>query len=146
MKNRTYKYMTDNIFYPFGYGLSYSKVEYSNLTASWNKNKTLSVKVSVDNKSNISTTETVQIYVSAPGAGETAPLQQLSAFKRVEIQPGQTKEISCEIPADRLMTVEEDGSSKLRPGNYTITAAGAAPSKRTEELGVGSVEAIVKVK
>ncbi|MBO4772580.1 MAG: glycoside hydrolase family 3 C-terminal domain-containing protein [Bacteroidales bacterium] len=146
MKGRTYKYMTDNIFYPFGYGLSYSKVDYSNLSAVWNKDKTLSVKVSVSNTSNIKTTETVQVYISAPGAGENAPLQQLAAFRRVEILPGQTTEASFEIPADRLMTVEEDGTSKLRSGNYTITAAGAAPSSRTQELGVGSVSTVIKVK
>ncbi len=146
MKNRTYKYMSDNIFYPFGYGLSYGKVSYSSPSVVWNKNQTATVKVSVTNNSAIKTTETVQVYVSAPGAGKDAPLQQLVAFKRVELNANATAEVSFTIDAAQLKTVEADGSSKLRKGVYKFSIGGAAPSNRTKELGVSVVEKEVTIK
>ena len=99
----------------------------------------------VSNSSNVTTVETVQVYVSAPGAGQTAPIQQLAAFKRVEIKPNASVEVSFNIDADRLNTVEEDGTSKLRKGVYRISIGGAAPSNRTTQLGVGMVETEVKL-
>ena len=146
MQNRTYKYMCDNIFYPFGYGLSYGKVDYSNPSVKFNNDLTVDVKVSVTNTSDITTVETVQVYVSAPGAGKDAPLQQLAAFKRVEIQPNASVDVTFKIDVDRLKTVEEDGSSKLRKGVYKFSIGGAAPSNRTKELGVSVVEKEVTIK
>ncbi|MBO4371979.1 MAG: glycoside hydrolase family 3 C-terminal domain-containing protein, partial [Bacteroidales bacterium] len=144
MKNRTYKYMSDNIFYPFGYGLSYGKISYSEPSAVKNKDNSTTVKVKVSNNSDITTVETVQVYVSAPGAGQTAPIQQLAAFKRVEIKPNSSVDVSFNIPVERLKTVEEDGSLKLRKGTYKFAIGGAAPSNRTTQLGVGIVEKEVK--
>ncbi|MBP5367151.1 MAG: glycoside hydrolase family 3 C-terminal domain-containing protein [Bacteroidales bacterium] len=144
MKNRTYKYMSDNIFYPFGYGLSYGKISYSEPSAVKNKDNSTTVKVKVSNSSNVTTVETVQVYVSAPGAGQTAPIQQLAAFKRVEVKPNSSVDVSFTIPVERLKTVEEDGSLKLRKGTYKFTIGGAAPSNRTTQLGVGIVEKEVK--
>ena len=144
MKNRTYKYMSDNIFYPFGYGLSYGNISYSEPSAVKNKDNSTAIKVKVSNSSNVTTVETVQVYVSAPGAGQTAPIQQLAAFKRVEVKPNSSVDVSFTIPVERVKTVEEDGSLKLRKGTYKFTIGGAAPSKRTSQLGVGMVEKEVK--
>ena len=146
MKNRTYKYMSDNIFYPFGYGLSYGKISYANPSAVWNNDLTAEVKVFVTNSSEVLTEETVQVYVSVPNAGQDAPIQQLAAFKRIEVQPHSTTEVSFKINADRLKTVEEDGSQKLRSGVYKFSIGGAAPSKRTKELGVSIVETEIQIK
>ena len=144
MQNRTYKYMKDNIFYPFGYGLSYGKVSYSNPSAVKNKDNSATVRVKVSNNSDIATVETVQVYVSAPGAGQSAPIQQLAAFKRVEIKPNSSVDVSFDIAADRIKTVEADGTSKLRKGVFTFTIGGAAPSERTTQLGVSLVKTEVK--
>ena len=126
--------------------MSYGKVDYSNPSVKFNNDITVDVKVSVTNTSDITTVETVQVYVSAPGAGKDAPLQQLAAFKRVEIQPNASVDVTFKIDADRLKTVEEDGSSKLRKGVYKFAIGGAAPSNRTKELGVSVVEKEVTIK
>ena len=146
MKNRTYKYMSDNIFYPFGYGLSYGKVSYTNPSAVMNNDLTLEVKTFVTNSSDKLTNETLQVYVSVPGAGKDAPREQLAAFKRVELKPNSTTEVVLKIDAERLKTVEEDGSLRLRSGVYKVFIGGAAPSKRTKDLGVSVVETEVKIK
>ena len=74
MKGRTYKYMTDNIFYPFGFGLNYGKVEYGDLKVVANKKTGATVSVTLTNNSSWSVTEIPQVYVSAPGAGVSSPL------------------------------------------------------------------------
>lgn len=146
MKGRTYKYMTDNIFYPFGFGLNYGKVEYGDLKVIANKKTGATVSVALTNNSLWSVTEIPQVYVSAPGAGVSAPLQQLASFQRVTVEPGKSVEVRFDVPVERLMTVQEDGSSKLVRGEYVFTVANAAPSMRNEELGVSSLSAKVKMK
>jgi len=143
MQNRTYKYMTDNIFYPFGYGLSYARIDYNKLDVKLDPDRGVVVKATLANTSDRSACETVQVYVSAPGAGATAPLQQLAAFQRVELAPHSSREVTFVLEPEPVKTVEADGSKRLRRGEYTITVAGAAPSARTAELGVGSLSAKV---
>ena len=143
MKGRTYKYMADNIYYPFGYGLSYSHVDYKDVTVSADKKKGATVTVTLSNNSDRAVTETPQVYVKAPSAD--APLQQLAAFRRVDLAPHSTEQVTFELPIERMMTVQADGSSKLLKGEYTITVSAAAPSARSEELGVSSASAKVKL-
>ena len=146
MKGRTYKYMTDNIFYPFGFGLNYGKVEYGDLKVVANKKTGATMSVTLTNNSSWNVTEIPQVYVSAPGAGVSAPLQQLASFQRVTVEPGKSVEVRFDVPVERLMTVQEDGSSKLVRGEYVFTVANAAPSIRNEELGVSALSAKVKMK
>ena len=144
MKGRTYKYMTDNIFYPFGYGLSYGKVEYRDARVT-KKDKTCTVTVTLDNPSDWDVEEVAQVYVSVPGAGVTAPIQQLGAFQRVKLAANTSQEVSFEIAPERLMTVGEDGSSRLIRGEYTFTVTGATPCQRSKELGVSALSVKLKI-
>ena len=144
MRGRTYKYMSDNIYFPFGYGLSYGRADYSNLQVKADSKHAL-VTVKLSNPSTWDIAETVQVYVSAPGAGTTAPFQQLAVFKRVQLTAGASTEVLLEVPVDRMMTVQEDGSRKLLKGEYTITVSSAAPSSRNAELGVSALTAKIKL-
>ena len=140
MKGRTYKYMTDNILYPFGYGLSYSKVTYSNAAVTKMPTKTtpMTVYVDVTNNGDMPVDEVVQVYLSTPGAGNTSPIESLIGFKRVKIYPHITVTKDFQIPMELLETVQADGTSKLLTGEYQIKISGAAPCKRSDELGVSS--------
>ena len=149
MKGRTYKYMTDNILFPFGYGLSYGRVDYRNLQATVPSGfpaGTVSLSLTLQNNSDRPVTETVQAYVSAPGAGTTAPLQQLAAFQRVALAPHETRDVTFQLSPERLMTVGDDGKSRLLKGNYTFTVGAAAPGFRTTALGVPTLSASLKLK
>ena len=143
MKGRTYKYMTDGVMYPFGYGLSYSKVTYSDATATLTK-QGLHVTATLRNESDIATSEVPQVYLRVPGAGQTAAEWTLIAFDRIDIPAKATKEISFDIPTERLMTVQDNGESKLLKGQYTVAVAAAAPLKRSEQLGVSMTKATFK--
>ncbi|EFZ37110.1 glycosyl hydrolase family 3 N-terminal domain protein [Hoylesella oralis ATCC 33269] len=147
MKGRTYKYMTDNILYPFGYGLSYGKVAYGNATVTKLPTKHSSMTVSVDlsNDGNMPVDEVVQVYLSTPSAGVTSPIESLVAFKRVKIAPHATVTTDFEIPVERLETVQEDGTSKLLKGEYRVMISGAAPCNRSKELGVSCSTATFKL-
>lgn len=124
---RTYKYMSDNIYFPFGYGLSYGHVDYSNLQVTKaDRKEGITLTLTLTNRGDRTIDETPQVYITALGAGTTAPLQQLAAFQRVNVAPGTTAKVQFTIPTDRLMTVQEDGSRKLLKGDYTVTVSSAA--------------------
>ena len=145
MQGRTYKYMSDNIYFPFGFGLSYGRVGYDNLVVKADKKAGATVTVTLKNDGQQAVAETPQVYVSAPGAGVSAPLQQLVAFRRVQLEPGQSVDVTFDVPVDRLMTVQDDGSRKLLKGEYTISVASAAPCRRSTELGVSVLSSQVKL-
>src|SRR5208283_1969786 len=87
MQNRTYRYFTGEPLYPFGYGLSYSSFEYSNLKLSnpeLQAGDPLSVQVDVKNASKRAGDEVVEVYVSSPKAPGT-PLRALRGFARVHL-------------------------------------------------------------
>ena len=153
MQNRTYKYMSDNVMYPFGYGLNYSKVSYSAAALSdaktaasvLKKDKTIQVKAILKNESNVAVEEVAQVYFASPSAGKGAPNQELIAFKRVKIAPNSEVTVDFNIDADQLKTIQEDGSAKLLKGEYTFTVGGAAPCVRSNELGVSQSSFVFKL-
>ena len=144
MQGRTYKYMDDNIQYPFGFGLGYGDVRYEAVSVQADnvrKGAPLQVEVRVRNVGNFAQDEVVQLYLVVPGAGASAPLRSLVGFGRVSLPAGQERTLRVEIPAERLETVGADGKSSLLRGAYTLIASGAAPCPRAAELGVSSVQA-----
>jgi beta-glucosidase len=153
MAGRTYRYGDTNVFYPFGYGLSYSQVGYSELSIQEVRNgkwaakhgSTLHVQVKLSNSSDRDVTEVAQAYVSTPTAGKDAPLRQLVGFKRVALKAGESRMVELAIPTDRLQTVQDDGTSKLTKGTYTLTVGGACPTPRSEQLGVSNVSTTFKL-
>ena len=139
MAGRTYKYMTDNILFPFGYGLRYGKVTYgpAKVVSSDDKNVTVEFTLSNDGTSDVD--ETVQLYHSSPAAGVTAPQSQLVTFSREHLKAGEKRTVRMEIPVERLSTVQEDGTKKLLQGTHTLHVASAAPTYRSTDLGVQDV-------
>lgn len=139
MNGRTYKYMNDNIMYPFGYGLTYSKVQYSDakmLNKKYKGKEPLQLRVTLRNESSREVDEVAQVYLSAPGAGQTVPYETLISFKRVKLQPNSSQVVDFTIQPEELKMVQEDGTFKLLKGDYTITVSSAAPGTRSQELGV----------
>ena len=73
-----------------------------------------------------------------PTAGGEIPLRQLIDFQRVSLKAGESRTVTFTIPADRLATIQADGTAKLLKGTYTLTVGGAAPCPRSEQLGVSN--------
>ncbi len=92
--------------YPFGYGLSYTDFEYSNLRISSDtltENGTVSVSVDIENKGGRSETETVQLYIRDERAKLVSrPTKELKSFKRVLIKAGEKKTVSFDIDGSSI--------------------------------------------
>lgn len=138
MEGRTYKYMTGNTMYPFGYGLSYGSSQYDDLTLLTRKprlGRNVEVEIPVTNTGRVERTETVQLYVSTPSAGAGAPFSQLMAFERVTLKPGESRTVHFTVTPEQMKEIQADGSARQLKGTYKITVGAAAPGQRSEELG-----------
>jgi beta-glucosidase len=139
MKGRTYKYMNQDPFYPFGYGLSYTEFDYTDLNSdlqSISKDSELVVSLSIQNSGEKAGEEVVQLYISYPEQLENAPNSTLIDFKRVMIDGGGNAKVEFRLTAAEFMSVDEAGNRVLVPGEYKIHVSGASPMNRSKELGV----------
>ncbi len=103
--------------WPFGYGLSYTTFDYSNLQI-----KGKIVSVTVTNTGKCTGAEVVQLYVAAPQDGIHRPLRELKGFTKVFLLPGESRTVSFEL-SDRSFAVWQDGW-KIPGGIYTVQVAG----------------------
>lgn len=134
MKGRTYRYMTTDPLYPFGYGLSYSSFAYSNVCAGSSvlKDEGITVEADITNESTVAGTETVQVYVKIEQEG--TPNAQLKKIQKVELLPGEMKHISLVLPKEAFGLYDEQGVFRYYEGTATVSVGGQAPGTRSEEL------------
>ncbi len=128
MAGRTYRYFTGEPLYPFGYGLSYTRFEYTNLTLSGGKlteSDTLTLSVEVTNSGTLAGDEIVQVYISAERVGY--PLQQLAAFQRIHLAPQSTQSVSFSLTSAQFTRIGEDGKPILEDGMFDVFVGGGQP-------------------
>jgi beta-glucosidase len=137
MTGRTYRYATREPLFPFGFGLSYANFEYHDLKIVSSDIPTSGIRVAVKlkNAGSVTADEVVQLYLSPLETHLSAPLNQLIAFQRVSLKPGQIKTIHFKVKSEMLMLVDEDGRLKLELGKYRLTAGGCSPGARGVALG-----------
>jgi beta-glucosidase len=129
MANRTYRYFTGAPLYPFGYGLSYSKFEYSNLKLSSTQMQagdSLRVDADVKNASSREGDEVVEVYVNFPKLAG-APLRALRGFTHVHVGAGDVARVRMNLNPRDLSMVDEKGNRVVAPGAYTLTVGGGQP-------------------
>ena len=129
MHGRTYRYLADKPLYGFGFGLSYTSFEYSNLkisAASVQAGDPVTVEGDVKNAGAIAGDEVVELYLNQPKAYET-PRRALAGFKRIHLAAGESAHVSLTIDPRSLGQVDEKGSRVILPGEYTVSLAGAQP-------------------
>jgi len=137
MHNRTYRYFKGEPLYPFGFGLSYTNFNYSNLKLSKTKikkNETVAAEVTVTNNGKMKSDEVVQLYLTHQ-SGQDIPLYALKGFKRITLLPGASQKVRFTITSDMMKLVNEDGKSVLHSGEIKVSIGGSLPSKRSEDLG-----------
>lgn len=109
--------------YPFGYGLSYTQFEYGamQLSAKHLKgNQKLTVTVPVKNTGKYSGKEVVQLYIRDEVGSITRPVQELKGFNKIELAPGETKNISFEITPELLKFYNGDLKLDWESGDFQI--------------------------
>ena len=115
--------------YEFGYGLSYSKFEYSNVRLSSSKiDKSQSTKLllTVKNTGQYAGDEVVQLYIRDNFSQVTRPVKELKGFKRVSLEPGEDREIYFDITPDMLAYYDLKMNWVVEPGAFTIMVGGSS--------------------
>ncbi|XLE34738.1 glycoside hydrolase family 3 C-terminal domain-containing protein [Tamlana fucoidanivorans] len=138
MQGRTYKYMTEDPMFPFGFGLTYSKTVFQDLNLSdtkLRKNQALSVTVEVSNEGEYNIDEVVQLYVCPKGVSGGIPIKSLKAFKRIHLNKGESKNLEFVLEPDQLKVVNEKGEKVWRKGYYNIVVGNASPGDLSVNLG-----------
>lgn len=124
---KSMEYFDGNVYNPewaFGYGLSYTTFEYSDLKISKDqikKNENLVVSVVVKNTGKTEGKEIVQLYLSDLFGSVSRPVKQLQGFKKVLLKPGEAKTIEFTLEPNQLSFIGRDNKRIVEPGDFKIT-------------------------
>ncbi len=144
MKGRTYRYYEDTPLYPFGFGLSYSSFEYSDLKLYEN-----GATVTVTNTGSVKGDEVAELYIDKMPEDKKSnglngdvsqldpanqPKYSLAGFERISLAPGESKEVEFSFDERTFDTVLEDGSRVKLKGSYKIFVGGQQPDERSTAL------------
>jgi len=150
MNGRTYRYMTEEPLYPFGFGLSYSKFDYSELQLDQPTlaiGDSLNLSLTLTNSGASDSAEVAQFYLSDLQASAIVPLHHLVGFERVILKAGESKILKFTITPEMMSFFNDDGKLTLEPGLFCLEVGGCSPSKRGQELGAPKpVAAVFEVK
>jgi beta-glucosidase len=139
MKGRTYRYMTEEPLYPFGYGLSYTAFEFGDAQLSSSEigvDENVKITIPVENKGEMDGDEVVQLYVKNPN-DPAAPVKALKAFERISIKAGSREiaELTLE-PSAFYSFSDEKQIMEVRPGKYEILYGNSSANKDLKSIEV----------
>jgi beta-glucosidase len=109
--------------YPFGFGLSYSAFEYSDISLSattMKKEGFVTARVRITNAGKVNGDEIVQLYIRDKVSSVTRPVNELKDFARISLQPGETKEVSFKIDASKLSFWTKEMKYDVESGEFEI--------------------------
>ncbi|WP_294215211.1 beta-glucosidase BglX [uncultured Chryseobacterium sp.] len=109
--------------YPFGYGLSYTKFNYSDITvsnANPKGNQSIQASVTVTNSGNYDGAEVVQLYIRDLVGSITRPVKELKGFQKVMLKKGESKKVTFEITPENLKFYNGDLKYDWEPGEFDI--------------------------
>lgn len=140
MKNRTYRYTDENVLYPFGYGLGYSRMICSEL-----KYADGAAHIKVSNEGEFDTEDVIQLYIK-DNCEHAVPRHSLCGFKRVSLKAGESETIVIPINSKSFTSVDNDGVRAVRSETFTLYAGTHQPDKLSETLdGCGCLSIDIKI-
>ena len=143
MKDRTYRYTRNNILYPFGYGLTYSKVVVTDCVYDAS---TGVASVTVQNQGDVDTEDVVQLYIHNSTSKNATPFPKLCGFKRVAIPAGGETVVELAIEESAFDVVNDEGEV-IRDGNtFDLYAGTSQPDELSRELTGSSCVRVSVVK
>lgn len=133
MDNRTYRYFKGQPLYGFGYGLSYTKFEYSDLKISpasgANKLRTVAVKVS--NTGKMDGEEVAELYVMPGSSNDPKLIRSLKGFQRIFLKKGESKTVRFTLSPSDLAIMDNSGKPRSFKGQVIISVGGSQPDAKT---------------
>ena len=131
MKGRTYRYMKDEPLYQFGHGLSYTTFDIGSPTYANDK-----IKVNVKNTGKREGTEIVQVYMRRP-ADTAGPNKTLRGYARVNLAPGESKEVEIDFPRNLFENWDETAQEmRVVPGDYELMVGSSSAPKDLKTIKV----------
>ncbi len=154
MEGRTYRYFKGEPFYPFGYGLSYTRFKYTDLIVPQTTRGDQDVLISVDveNAGKREGDEVVELYVTDVEASVPVPVRSLKGFKRVRLKPGEKKTVRFTLKPRDLSLIDSEFKRVVEPGVFEVAVGGKQPGFKgyadapTTEVLTGRFEVITSVK
>jgi len=119
--------------YPFGYGLSYTSFEYSNLTiqrTQATQGESLDVSFNITNTGPVAGDEVVQLYIRDEFATIPRPVKELKGYQRLTLQPGETLMVTFHLPVNQLAFYDENLDLVLEPGKVDIMVGSSSEDIR----------------
>ncbi len=118
-----WSHYTDEVnepLYPFGFGLSYTSFEYSNLKIDAANPKAIKAEVTIRNKGQVTGEEVAQLYIRAKTGSVVRPIKELKGFSKIELQPGASKTVSFILTNEDLGFYNNDGIFIVEPGEFDL--------------------------
>ncbi|WEL20085.1 Beta-glucosidase, glycosyl hydrolase family 3 [Halorhabdus sp. BNX81] len=128
-RNERHVYVDEDPLYSFGHGLSYTDFEYSDVTLASEEiptTGTIEASVTVENTGDVAGHEVVQVYTHQRWPSQTRPVQELRAFERVHLEPGESATVTAEISATQLAFHDHDMNLVVEPGEYELRVGSSA--------------------
>jgi beta-glucosidase len=123
MAGRTYRYFKGDPLYPFGFGLSYTNFDYSNLKFSARSVKTgepIKVSVDVKNTGARDGDEVVQLYLTDVAASAPVPIRALVGFDRIPLRAGEKRTVTFTITPRQMSMIDDRGKRVIEPGEFLL--------------------------
>ena len=127
--------------FPFGFGLSYTTFEYSNIQLKSNllkEDDTLDVSFTLKNTGKFDATEVAQLYIRDLSASLIRPVKELKAFRRISLKAGETRDVTLSVPVSDLAFWGIDNRKVIEPGAFKVWIGG--DSNATLEAGFSIVK------
>ena len=125
-----YKDIAEGPLYPFGFGLSYTTFEYSDLSVSKTEfteaDGEIIVTAKIKNTGKVKGTEIAQMYIHDVVGTVMRPVLELKGFERVELDAGEEKVVSFTLPVEELKVVEQNLERVLEKGDFEIMVGGSS--------------------
>ncbi|MEY8868361.1 beta-glucosidase BglX [Meridianimaribacter flavus] len=121
-----YTDVSNTPLYPFGYGLSYTTFNYTNLKVNVVSNNTVEVSVKLTNTGKLKGKEVVQLYMQDLFASVTRPVKELKGFELVELNPNESKTINFTLSKNELGFYSNEGKFLLEPGDFKVYVGGSS--------------------
>ena len=129
MTGKTYRFFTKEPLFPFGYGLSYTSFTYSNLSIPEKAiaGDKVKVRITVTNSGKVDGDEVVELYLTDEKASTPRPIRQLEGFKRINLKPGESKNVEFVLEARQFSIINNKEKRVIEPGYFTISVGGKQP-------------------
>jgi len=129
-----YTDVSNKPLYPFGYGLSYTTFEYTDVQVNMMSNRLIEVSVNLTNTGKLTGKEVAQLYLRDEFASVTRPVRELKGFELVELKPNETKTLKFTLSEAELGFYDNNGKFVVEPGAFTVFVGGSSEATLTSKF------------